>query len=229
MKLTIPWTPLLAVFTLSLGTLTEGAAIATSPHSPSSRSEHQENLVLAQVFNNLCAVVEQNTGLFPTNSTAQPANGVLNAGTPVRILNNAANGWIQVQEAYSPFRTGYILGGEIGRSRDCGLLPPPQPPRQEFSCYFVTADRLPVYDLPTITNNGSRYALLKNDRVHHINEGLHNGTYVDPNTGLAWLQIRSVITPQNPRLIEGWVQLQGFPTGNRRELQSNMILDGVCN
>lgn len=229
MKLTIPWTPLLAVFTLSLGTLAEGAAIATSPHSPTSQPEHQENLVLAQAPGNICGRLERDTGLFPNASTAQPSLGTLRITTAVRIVASVGNGWVRVQEAYTPFRTGYILERDIGNTGDCGFLPTAEPPRQEFSCYLVTVDRLPVYDLPSTTSNSvSRFSLIRNDRVQHITEGLYNGTYPDPSTNLTWLQIRAV-TPENSRPIEGWVQLQGFTGNNRRELQTNMILGGVCN
>ncbi|TVQ64614.1 MAG: SH3 domain-containing protein [Spirulina sp. DLM2.Bin59] len=228
MKLTIPWTPLLAVLTLSLGTLAEGAAIATSPHSPTSRLDHQENLILAQVLGNVCGRLERDTGLFPNASTAGQSLGTLRTDTPVRLLRRVGNGWVEVREAFTPFRTGYILERDIGNTGDCGFLPTAEPPRQEFSCYLVDVDRLAVYGSPR-SNAVSRFSLVKNDRVEHITEGLHNGTYPDPDTGLTWLQIRSVVTPQNPTRTEGWVRLQEFTGGNRREVRRNMVLIGACN
>ncbi|MEA5417804.1 hypothetical protein VB712_01125 [Spirulina sp. CCNP1310] len=228
MKLTIPWTPLLAVFTLSLGTLAEGAAIAASPHSPAPRLENQENPVLAQTFTR-CAFLERSTELF-SQSTPQPIT--LNAQTLVRILEDSTpdDGWIPIEDFSRPPKSGFIREGNVGKIEDCSRLVPPGglPRQQPSACHRVEAQTLFVYSAPyNNENRRTRRVLTQGDLVEEAADPLENRSFrLDGEQ--TWLRVRYI-----PRLFErddvdfeGWVKLYHFENNRRTH---NLTETRECN
>lgn len=225
MKLTIPWTPLLAVFTLSLGTLAEGAAIAASPHSPTPHREAQENLVLAQVFGNRCALLERSTELF---LESRERSIMLDPETIVRLLDNASsNGWIRVEDVARPSRTGFIRDSNVGKIEDCGrLVPPVGFPRQQPSvCYRVEAETLAIHRLSR-EGTETRVILSQGDPVEESPDPFTNRVF-EVDGDQTWVRIRYIPAPFERDAFEGWVKLYHFE--NNRRIGQNLSKTRECN
>lgn len=227
MKLTIPWTPLFAVLTLSLGTLAEGSALAALPQLSAPQQNRQDSfsraiaqrLPLPPRWQNQCASLSQPTTLtILAENSGDDREVPLPPGTYVKVLTPPDAAEITEVHVMTPALIGWIPSINLRNASDCAsadVFRTPPEPEESYACYEVNVTGTwDVYSRPNQVVNPTNRPLSNRELVLYLG---------DREVGnQLWINIRRVSRSRNATLEDGWI------IADDKKIKLDPVRPGVC-
>jgi hypothetical protein len=219
------WTRLLALLTLTLGTLAEGSALAALPqtssnqrNSPdSSRREIAQIPPLPQALQNQCALLAQPTEMTITTDGSR-RRVQLAPQTYVKLLSRPQDAPLTEVHSYDPPLVGLIPSVNLGQVHSCIptiVFQDPPEPEDSYECYEVNVTGTwPVYSAPTTVVRPTSQPLRDRDLVLYLGDREIGNQF--------WINIRPVSRSRNTTLEDGWI------IADDKSISLNPVRAGVC-
>jgi hypothetical protein len=226
MKSMNSWTRLLALLTLTLGTLAEGSALAalpqasSTPHnSPdSSRREIAQIPSLPQALQNQCALLEQPTEMTITTEDGNRSRAQLAPQTYVKLLSRPQDAPLTQVHSYEPPLIGLIPSVNLGQVHSCIptlVFQDPPTAEESYECYEVNVTGTwPVYSAPTTVVRPTSRPLRDRDLVLYLGDREIGDQF--------WINIRPVSRSRNTPLESGWI------IADDESISLDPVRAGVC-